>query len=114
MTFQEMLKTDLDDVFFDTDELASEHEIDGETLVVILREEDYAGAKTSYRQMKNAVNPKENAVNKNSMTLNIRESDVHRKLTSGATISVDGKKMFIADVKHRRGVCVLTIERHKV
>ena len=114
MTFQEMLKTDLDDVFFDADELASEHEIDGEKLVVSLKEEDYASAKMSYGLMKSTLNPKENAINKNFMTLRIRESDVHRKLTSGAMISVDGKKMFISDVKHQRGVYVLTIERHKV
>lgn len=114
MTFQEMQKRDLDDIFFNADELAGEHEIDGEKLTVILREEDYAGAKKYNGSMKSALNPKENAVNKNSLTLRIRESDVHRKLTAGAMITIDGKKMFISDVKHLGGVYVLTIERHGV
>lgn len=114
MTFQEMLKTDLDDVFFDADELASEHEIDGEMLTVVLQEENYSNAKTRYGESRGNINPKETAVNKNTLTLRIREADVQRKLTAGAMIDVDGKKMFIADVKHPPGVYILTIERHKV
>lgn len=114
MTFQEMLKTDLDDVFFDAEEFASEHQIDGKMLTVILQEENYGNAKTRYGESRGNINPKETAINKNTLTLRIRESDVKRKLTSGAMIDVDGKKMFISDVKHPTGMYILTIERHKV
>lgn len=114
MTFQEMLKTDLDDVFFNVEEFASEHQIDGKTLTVILQEDNYSGAKTRYGESRGNINPKETAVNKNTLTLRIREADVQRKITAGAMIDVDGKKMFISDVKHPPGVYILTIERHKV
>lgn len=114
MTFQEMRKTDLDNVFFNTGEFASEHQIDGKMLTVILREDHYSGAKTRYGQSSGNINPKEDAINRNVLTLRIRETDVHRKLTAGAMIDVDGKKMFISDVKHPSGMYILTIERHKV
>ena len=114
MTFQEMLRADLDHVFFNAGEMASEHEIDGKKMVVILKEEDLENARAHYRSTKNTLNPKENAINKQFFTVRIRESDVNRKFTSGAMITVDGKRMFVADVKHQRGVCVLTIEGHMV
>lgn len=114
MTFQEMRKTDLDDVFFNAEELASEHKIDGKTVTVIWKEENFENAKTRYGPSSGNINPKENAINRNTWTLRIRESDVNRKLTVGAMIDVDGKKMFISDVKHINGVYVLVLERHKV
>lgn len=114
MTFQEMLKTDLDEVFFNAEEFAGEHQIDGETLTVILQEDHYSGARTRYGPSSGNINPKENAVNRNALTLRIRESDVHRKLTADSMIDIDGKKMFISDVRHQGGVYILTIGRHKV
>lgn len=113
MTFQEMLQTDLDGVFFNADEFASEHQIDGKTLTVILQEESYSGAKTRYGKSGGNINPKESAINRNALLLRIRESDVQRKFTAGAMVDVDGKKMFIADVKHLGGVYTLTIEQHR-
>lgn len=107
MTFHEMLKADLDNVFY-TDELAGEHEIDGKTVMAILKEDGYADAK----MMKNTLNPKEKAINKNVLTLRVRDTDVDRRLTAGAMITVDKRKMFISDVKHPPGEYVLTLERH--
>ena len=111
MTFQEMLRSDLDNVFY-TEELASEHEIDGKKVMAILKEDGYADAKMSYGVMKNTLNPKEKAINKNMLTLRIRDADAHRKFTAGAMITLDKKKMFVADVKHPPGEYVLMLERH--
>lgn len=111
MTFQEMLKEDLDSIFY-TDELAGEHEIDGKIVMAILKEDGYADAKMTYGLMKNTLNPKEKAINKNVLTLRLRDTDVDRKFTAGAMITMDKKKMFISDVKHPPGEYVLTLERH--
>lgn len=111
MTFQEMLRSDLDNIFY-TEELASEHEIDGKKVMAILKEDGYADAKMSCGLMKNTLNPKEKAINKNMLTLRIRDADAHRKFTAGAMITLDKKKMFVADVKHPPGEYVLMLERH--
>lgn len=111
MTFQEMHRSDLDQVFYEG-EFADEHEIDGKTVMAIVKEENYADAKMTYGLMKNTLNPKEKAINKNTLTLRIRDTDVSRKFTAGAMISLDKKKMFVADVKHPNGEYVLTLERH--
>lgn len=110
MTFQEMLRSDLDDVFY-TEELAGEHEIDGKKVMAILKEDGYAEAAMSHGFRKSTLNPKERAINKNTLTLRIRDADAQRGFTAGAMIMLDKKKMFVEDVKHPPGEYVLTLER---
>lgn len=115
MTFKDGCKEDLQNVFFDIEEFGSEHIIDGNPLTVVLIEGGCESGELG-AALKHAFNQKESAINRMSRTLYIREADVKeklkRKLTASATIEVDGKKMFISDVKHPEGMYKLTIERH--
>ena len=113
MTFKEAYDEDLKDVFFDPEEFGSEHMIDGEILTVVLMETIFEGGRLG-ANLKNAFNPKESAINQKTFTLCIREEDVKRKLTVNATIKVDGKNMFVNEVKHTMGMCRLIVSEHRV
>ena len=74
MTFKESLQDDLDNVFFDSEELAAEHIIDGEKAIVVMQDFVYASARTQGQQG-SIINKKESATNKGSFLLYIREND---------------------------------------
>lgn len=114
MTFKDAYLEDLDEVFFDEEEFASEHTIDGVPMTVVLINTTLEGAKKSNVLSKTTVNPKENAVNKSIIILYIKEKDAKRKFTANAMINLDGKKLFIHDVSHFEGVYKLSIGTHMV
>lgn len=114
MNFKEAYQDDLDNAFFDEDEFASKHTIDGEEYTIVLIDTVSANAKMSYGRMKSTLNPKETAVNKISYIVYIKGRDVKRKLTTNAMITLDGKKYFIQDVKYNEGVYRLEIGIHAV
>ena len=87
--------------------------IDGEILTVVLMETIFESGRLG-ANLKNAFNPKESAINQKTFTLCIREEDVKRKLTVNATIKVDGKNMFVNEVKHTMGMCRLIVSEHRV
>lgn len=113
MNFKEAYQDDLDNAFFDEDEFASKHTIDGEEYTIVLVDTTCADAQTSSGR-KSALNPKEAAVNKISYIVYIKGRDVKRKLTTNAMITLDGKKYFIQDVKYNEGVYRLEIGIHAV
>ena len=107
MNFKEAYLDDLDETFFNPDEFASEHVIDGRSRTVILINRDAREAGRS------AINPKEHSINRNIITMHIKESDVWRKLSAGATINLDGETMWISRVQHITGMVRLQMERKK-
>ncbi len=113
MNFKEAYLEDLEEIFFDADEFASEHVIDGKPLIAVLTDAALESAKTN-SERKSALNPKEDAVNKSSIVLYIQEKDVERKFTANSMINLDGKKLFIYDVKHFDGVYKLTVGSYRM
>lgn len=109
MNFREALEDDLENAFFDEDEFASRHVIDGEECTIVMTEITSAEAKT-----RKSLNPKESAINDIRYVLYIREKDMKRKLTVNAMISLDGKKYFVRDVKHHEGMYEVAIGIHAV
>ena len=109
-TFKEVYQDDLDNVFFDEEEFAERHMIDGKECVVILTDET---RQRPYLR-RTDLNPKETAVNKTSQVIYIRDTELERKVTSGAMIDLDGKKLFVQDVRHKAGVYRLVIGIHAV
>lgn len=112
MNFKEAYLEDLDEVFFDLEEFASEHTIDGKSMVVVLVDTTLENARTTHG--KSTLNPKETAINKSGIVLFIKEKDVARKFTANSMINLDGKKLFVYDVKHFDGVYKLTVGTHMV
>ncbi len=109
-TFKEFYQEDLDNVFFDEEEFAERHTIDGKECVIILTDET---RQRPYLR-RTDLNPKETAVNKTSQVIYIRDKELERKVTSGAMINLDGNKYFVQDVSHKAGVYRLVVGIHKV
>lgn len=112
MNFREAYQDDLANAFFDEDELASKHTIDGKECTVILTGTKREGARKYYGRAQSTFNQKETAVNKVSHVVYVRETDIQRKLTVNAVINLDGKKYFILDVEFHEGVYTLVIGIH--
>lgn len=114
MGFKDSFKEDLENTFFDLDEFASVHIIDGKKVTVILTEEDFIDNRNATGNRKNDVNPKETAVNKTSYKLFIKEKELNRHFTVNSVITLDGKKMFIQKVKHPSGYYELIIGENRI
>lgn len=114
MSFKDDMMDDLDTVFFDSEELAEIHNIDGRDLLVVLTDATEADAQMSYGLMKATLNPKEKAISKHSYHLFIRDKDSKRKYTTNAVILVDGQKMFVQKVKRAGGVWQLVVGKDTV
>ena len=115
MNFRDAYQDDLKTAFFDLDNFASEHMINGVPMTVVLERTDFQSARTLYNQTKTALNPKENAINKECIILYINDSDtVRKKYTVNAMINLDGQDMFIYESVHLEGMHRLVIGKHKV
>ncbi|MCM1045632.1 MAG: hypothetical protein NC417_08990 [Candidatus Gastranaerophilales bacterium] len=115
-SFKGAYQDDLAHAFFDEEEFAERHTVDGVECTVILT--DVTSVIATPVSAKYAINPKETAINKASYVIDIRDTDVEKlkrtKFTSGAMINLDGKKYFVQDVKHSNGMYRLTIGIHAV
>lgn len=115
MTFKEAYQEDLADAFFDDEEFASSHIIDGKECTVILIDVKNEGARKYYERSRSTFNPKETAINKVSYILYVREADIERKkITTNAVIELDGKKYFVLNVGLSAGIYTLAIGIHAV
>ncbi len=115
-SFKEAYQDDLANAFFDEDEFASRHTIDGVECTVILT--DCTNSPLSPSRSKYALNPKETAIDKVSHIVYIRDTEAERlkrtKFTGNARIDLDGRKYFVQDVKHADGMYRLAIGGHAV
>ena len=114
MNFKDTYMDDLAEAFFDTDEFASEHVIDGKPMNVILTKKGFRDVQRARSSTRTMMNSKENAINKVTTTLYIKEDDIGRKLTVNAAINLDGENMWINEVEHMEGMYRLVVGKHKV
>lgn len=113
MTFKEAFADDLNTTFFDTDEFASSHTIDGHTCDVVVTRNDTEQAKmTYYGQKRSTINPKERDIAQYEQKVYIRDADLKRKITPHSTIKFDGQNYFVEDVDHPDGVYILYLVRN--
>lgn len=116
-SFKEAYQDDLDNAFFDEEEFAEKHTIDGEECVIILKDMTSVDASATGRA-RSEMNPKETAINKVSYIIYIRDTDLEKlkrkKFTCNAVIILDGKNYFVQDVKHTNGMYKLAIGTHEV
>lgn len=114
MNFKEAYLEDLGNAFFDLEEFASIHTIDGEECKVVLIDKSAEEARALYGKPSNIINPKETAVSKYSYVIYIQDAEVKRKLSVNAMINFDGKKFFIQEVTHTEGVYRIIIGGHAI
>lgn len=112
--FKEAYQDDLNNAFFDEEEFASKHTIDGEECTIVLIDMSSTDAKTYYGRTKSNLNPKETAINRISHIIYIRDTELKRKVTINAMITLDGKNYFVQGVKYTDGVYWLAIGIHAV
>ena len=105
MTFREAARDDLTAIggLFDLEEFASEHIIDGKTVNCVIQYVSIKEASVSYGLMKATLNPKEKAVYRSDYVIHIKEEDIRPKVTPNSLINVDGKRMFIHEVRKYEG-----------
>ena len=114
MNFKEAYLEDLGNAFFDLEEFASIHTIDGKERTVVLIDMSVEEARTLYGRSSSVLNPKETAIMKSSYVIYIRESEVERKLSVNAMINLDGRKYFIQEVTHTEAMYRVVIGGHAV
>lgn len=112
--FKDCYQDDLENAFFDLDEFASIHTIDGKECSVVLMETSTLDGKMSYGLMKETLNPKESAINKVTHILFVREGDLRQKVTSNALMVLDNRKLFVQSVQKTEGVYKIALGIHQV
>lgn len=113
MNFKEAYLEDLGNAFFDLEEFASKHMIDGEEYTVVLTDMSGEEARALYGNS-SVLNPKETAIMKTSYVIYIRDTELKRKFSVNSMINLDGRKYFVQSVAHTEGVCRLAIGGHSV
>ena len=116
MTLKEAISDDMyaEGGFFDPEEFAEEHTIDGKKVNCIVQRVDIDEANISYGLMKATLNPKEKAVYRDDYIIHIRTDDVREKITTNSRIVFDGTNMFVHAVKKFTGYMKIQIGRDAV
>lgn len=112
MNFKEAYADDLDVVFFNMDEFASEHTIDGKAYNVVVTRSDTEGGEPSRGEGNRVKNPKERDIASYRKKIYIRDRELKRKITPRSTIKFDGQNYFVDDVDHPEGVYILYLIRN--
>jgi len=115
MTLSEIFADDWANSVFDPEEFGELHTIDGTELLAVVVQDDWMNTKNSYGHTKNAVNPKESAVNKTVTDIYFMADSLSRnKFTANSMINVDGKKLFVHTSALNYGVQHLTVGTYQV
>jgi hypothetical protein len=109
MNFKEAFADDLQKAYFDLDDFGTTHTIDGVECDIVMTEIKAEDSVRSYRLSKNALNPKESAINKHGYVIYVRDTDLRKKVTVNSMITLDGKKFFVYEVSHTDGIYTLTV-----
>ncbi|MBQ6577470.1 MAG: hypothetical protein IJL91_06955 [Bacteroidales bacterium] len=112
MNFKEAYADDLNTTFFDMDEFATEHTIDGVKYSVVLTRNDTQQEERPYNSTRPTPTSKERDIARYTQKVYIRDTDLKRKITPHSTIKFDGQNYFVDDVDHVEGVYILYLVRN--
>lgn len=96
MSFREELMTDLDEVFFELEEFAEEHRVEGQTIVCIID---------------SALNPKdaEYGLSSSNIVLRAKTADLPLRKSAGALLNLDGRDYTVGAWADVGGVTVIDL-----
>jgi hypothetical protein len=114
MNFKEAFLDDLECAYFDTDEFAGIHTIDGVECRVVVAEVRADDAKSAGNATRSTLIPKDTSVNRITHTIYARDCDLRKKVTAGSVISLDGRRCFVFAVSHTDGVYTIAIGTNTV
>lgn len=104
MSFSEDIFDDVDELFFDQDFFGTLHNFDGENIVVIV-DDDYLEQQNKKWK---------DEVDKNSVLLFVKESDMKRKLSVNSAVLFDRKDYFVHVISKQNGVWKILLGRSQV
>lgn len=104
MSFSEDIFDDVDELFFDQDFFGTLHNFDGEDIVVIV-DDDYLEQQNKKWK---------DEVDKNSVLLFVKESDMKRKLSVNSAVLFDRKDYFVHVISKQNGVWKILLGRSQV
>lgn len=104
MSFSEDIFDDIDELFFDQDFFGTLHNFDGEDIVVIV-DDDYLEQQNKKWK---------DEVDKNSVLLFAKESDMKRKLSVNSAVLFDRKDYFVHVISKQNGVWKILLGRSQV
>lgn len=103
MSFHDMVRKDLDRVFFNLEEFAELHVINGfEMPCVIDRDENTDATVRSVM-----------GVYASAIELRVRASDLKRLPKEGEPLSLDGQTYFVAEASSEMGLYVIVLQAHR-
>lgn len=104
MSFSEDIFDDIDELFFDQDFFGTLHNFDGEDIVVIV-DDDYLEQQNKKWK---------DEVDKNSVLLFVKESDMKRKLSVNSAVLFDRKDYFVHVISKQNGVWKILLGKSQV
>lgn len=104
MSFSEDIFDDVDELFFDQDFFGTLHNFDEEDIVVIV-DDDYLEQQNKKWK---------DEVDKNSVLLFVKESDMKRKLSVNSAVLFDRKDYFVHVISKQNGVWKILLGRSQV
>ena len=111
-SFMEGIAGDIDEVFFDPDLFAHIHNVDGKDIPVIVDENELAEV---IRKSQGRSNDRRDDIFKNETMLYLRKSDVgEKRLRINSVMKLDGKDLFVHDVKEEEGIYKVALGRYQV
>lgn len=119
--FKDDIIDDIDNVFFDDEEFASIHTIDGVEMMAVVHEYSEAEAAVAHQAMKAVYNKKEHAIDEMLIHIHIKVSDYNEKLkprgrmrlSANSMINLDGHKLFVQKYEENGGVLDVMCTRYQ-
>ena len=104
ISFKQQLEADLD-IFFNADEFAETHNLNGEDVVCILE-----GLTTKEMLTKANNTPAFDGVSALTRILHIKTSDLPERLAHGNVVELDGDTFRVGDAVEENGITTITLE----
>lgn len=108
MGFINEMMEDVDEIFFDKDFFGSIHRFDGKEITVIVDSDE---RQETRNQWKDRV---KDEVNKNSVLLFVKSSDMERRLAVHSDVDFDGEIYFVSGLWKQEGIWKILLERNQV
>lgn len=106
-SFKELLKSDLE-IFFNLDEFAETHRVEGKEIPCILTTDSVGSTSLTADKDLQAV-----GLTSSSVTLYLKKSDGFFKHSAGKILNVDGKEMKILKVAEETDVLILNLSQYR-
>lgn len=102
-SFRDCMQKDLEEVFFNFEEFAEIHVIDGKEILLIIDEDEL-----QEREIKSA-----EGTYSADLLFHVKASDLPGRLKVGAHIDLDNKNYEVVDVKASSGVYTIAVEANR-